>query len=47
LKERPKLLLEVKGSYDPVVDWRVIKEDVLAKDFQALRKESKRLENWV
>jgi len=47
LKERPKLLLEVKGSYDPAVDWKAIKEDVLDKDYRALRKESKRQEYWV
>jgi hypothetical protein len=47
LMSRPKLSLEVKVSYDPAVDWKAIKEDVLEKDFQALRKESSRLESWV
>jgi len=47
LKERPKLLLEVQGSYDPAADWKAIKEDVLDKDYRALRKESKRQEYWI
>ncbi len=47
LKERPKLYLEVKGSYDPVVDWRAIKEDVFRKNLRVLKEESKRLESWV
>jgi outer membrane protein OmpA-like peptidoglycan-associated protein len=47
LKERPKLSLEVKGSYDSVVDWRAIKADVFNKDFWILRKDSKRLDSWV
>ena len=47
LKERPRLSLQVNGSYDPVADWKVIKADILAKDFKSLREESKRMENWV
>jgi hypothetical protein len=47
LKERPKLLLEVKGCYDPIVDWKAIKVDVFDKDFRDLRQGSKRLDNWV
>lgn len=44
---RPKLLLEVKGSYDSLVDWRAIKTDVFDKDFRILKEESKRRESWV
>jgi Domain of Unknown Function (DUF748) len=47
LKERPKLSLKVNGCYDPVVDWRAIKEDVFNQDYSILRKGSKRLDNWV
>jgi hypothetical protein len=47
LKERPKLSLEVKGSYDPVVDWRAIKVDVFNQDFRILREGSRRLDSWV
>lgn len=47
LRERPKLLLEVKGSYDPLLDWRAIKADVFEKDFWVLRKDSRRLDSWV
>ena len=47
LKERPKLSLEVKGSYDLAVDWKAIKVDVFDKDFRTLRKGSRRLDSWV
>ncbi|HNW39320.1 MAG TPA: hypothetical protein PKI44_02710, partial [Candidatus Omnitrophota bacterium] len=47
LMQRPKLSLDVKGSYDPVVDWKAVKVDVLERDLQALSKESNRTENWV
>lgn len=47
LKERPKLSLKVKGSYDPVMDWRAIKTDVFNKDLWVLKEESRRPESWV
>jgi len=47
LNERPKLLLEVNGSYDPQPDWQAIKTDVFNNDFAALSQESKRSEDWV
>ncbi|MBN1913209.1 MAG: DUF748 domain-containing protein [Candidatus Omnitrophica bacterium] len=47
LLERPKILLEIKGSYDPLVDWRAIKTDVFNNDFRILKEESKRPESWV
>jgi hypothetical protein len=47
LRERPKLSLEVKGSYDAVVDWKAIKTDVFNQDFGILRKGSRRLDSWV
>jgi hypothetical protein len=42
LKERPKLRLEVAGSYDPSVDWKAIQFDVFTKDYEELRKHSTR-----
>ncbi len=47
LKERPKLSLKLNGSYDPVIDWRAIKEDVFNQDYSILRKGSRRLDSWV
>lgn len=45
LSERPKLRLELRGSYDPVLDWKAIKEDIFNKDFLALKEASKRQDN--
>jgi phage gp46-like protein len=47
LKDRPKLALEVNGTYDKGADWRAIKSDVLANDFKVLRKQSTRTDSWV
>ncbi|MDD5254803.1 MAG: DUF748 domain-containing protein, partial [Candidatus Omnitrophica bacterium] len=47
LAERPRLSLQVRGAYDPVADWKVIKEDVFNRDFVALKEESRRPESWV
>lgn len=47
LKERPKLSLEINGSYDPQVDWKAIKTHVFLKSFDDLKKETTRLESWV
>lgn len=47
LNERPKLMLEVNGSIDPVMDWKAIKTDVFNKDYAALRAESKKNEAWI
>lgn len=47
LKERPKLSLEINGSYDPQADWKAIKTEVFQKNFTDLKKESTRLEGWV
>ena len=44
LKERPKLRLEIDGSYDPQVDWKEIQADAFAKEFKELRKDSDRPE---
>src|SRR5208283_1076239 len=44
LKERPKLRLEIDGSYDPQVDWKAIQADVFTKDYEELRKKSSREE---
>jgi len=45
LKERPKLRLEIDGSYDPQVDWKAIQADAFAKEFEQLRKISDRPES--
>ena len=47
LKERPKLSLEINGSYDPEVDWKAIKTEVFKKSYSDLKEESTRLESWV
>ena len=47
LKERPKLSLEINGSYDPEVDWKAIKTEVFKKSYADLKEESTRLESWV
>jgi hypothetical protein len=47
LKERPKLLLEINGSYDPQMDWKAIKTKVFNQDYEQLRNDSKRTEAWV
>ncbi len=47
LKDRPKLLLEINGSYDPQVDWKAIKTDIFEKDYTNLKGESTKLEEWV
>lgn len=47
LKERPKLSLEINGSFDPEVDWKAIKTEVFKKSYDDLKKESTRLESWV
>ena len=44
LKERPKLRLEIDGSYDPQVDWKAIQAAAFAREFQRLRKDSDRTE---
>ena len=47
LKERPKLRLEINGSYDPQVDWKAIQVEVFTKDYEKLRKDSTRPESKV
>ncbi len=47
LKERPKLKLEINGTYDPALDWKAIKTEVFSGDFLQLKKESTREEAWV
>ncbi len=47
LNQRPKLLLEISGSYDMTLDWKAIKTDRFTKEYEALRKESSRDEYWV
>ncbi len=47
LKERPKLRLEINGSFDPAVDWKAIQADIFTKDYEELRKDSSREETAV
>ena len=42
LKERPKVLLEINGSYDVQADWRAIRQETFETRYQAMRKESTR-----
>ncbi|MBF0570445.1 MAG: DUF748 domain-containing protein [Candidatus Omnitrophica bacterium] len=47
IAEHPKLRLEINGSYDPQVDWKAIQADVFTKDYEKLRKESRRSDSKV
>ncbi len=47
LKERPKLLLAVNGTYDPNVDWKAMQVEVVDRDFRQLRKNSSRSNSRV
>lgn len=47
LAERPRIYLDINGSYDPEVDWKAIKTEVFEKDYTALRAESLRTESLV
>jgi hypothetical protein len=38
LKERPKLRLEIDGSYDPKADWKAIQADSFTREYEQLRK---------
>lgn len=40
LKERPKLRLEIDGSYDPQADWKAIQSDSFSREYEQLRKTS-------
>ncbi len=42
MKERPKVALEINGSYDSNADWRAIKNKVFDTDLATRSKESKR-----
>ncbi|MFA5100721.1 MAG: DUF748 domain-containing protein [Candidatus Omnitrophota bacterium] len=42
LKERPKLSIEVNGSYDPQVDWKAMKTEAYDIEYINRRKESAR-----
>lgn len=44
LKERPKLLLKVNGSYDPLADWQAIRKKTFENRYQVMHQESKRQE---
>jgi len=42
LKERPRLSVEVNGSYDPQADWKAMKTDAYTAEFSKMRAESAR-----
>jgi len=42
LKERPKILLQVNGSYDPLTDWQAIRKKTFEERYQFLNQESLR-----
>jgi hypothetical protein len=44
LLERPKLRIEVNGTFDPVMDWQSITTEIFNRDFEALMKQPKRTE---
>ncbi|MFA6217613.1 MAG: DUF748 domain-containing protein [Candidatus Omnitrophota bacterium] len=39
LKERPRLLLEINGTYDPQADWQAIRRETFQNKLLAMRKE--------
>ena len=47
LNERPRLLLEINGSYDLTQDWKAVMTAQFNKDYAALKKESSKDENWI
>lgn len=47
LNDRPRLLLEINGSYDLTQDWKAIKTEQFNKDYAALKKETSKDDNWV
>jgi hypothetical protein len=47
MNERPKLLLEINGSYDLTSDWKAIKTEQFNKDYAALKKESTKDESGL
>jgi len=47
IKERPRLLLEINGSYDLTSDWKEIKTEQFNKEYAALKKETSKDENWI
>jgi hypothetical protein len=42
IKERPKLFLEINGSYDPKTDWTAIRTEAYTTEFAGRQKESSR-----
>jgi hypothetical protein len=47
LQQRPKLRLEIDGSYDPMVDWKAIQAETVTQEFDLLRKTSDRSDSKV
>jgi outer membrane protein OmpA-like peptidoglycan-associated protein len=40
LKQRPKLSLEINGTYDPDADWKIMKTEAFDNEFQTKKKNS-------
>lgn len=47
LKDRPRLLLEINGSYDLTHDWKAIKSEQFLNEYTELKNETSRSEYWV
>lgn len=47
MAQRPALKLEVKGAFDPDMDWKALAEQALAKDYARLREGSSRTESQL
>ncbi len=47
LKDRPKLNLEINGTYDPQADWKTMKTEIFNRDYNQLKAETTRSESWV
>lgn len=47
LLERPKLRIEVNGTFDPVLDWQTMTTEIFNRDFEAAMKLPKRTEDMV
>lgn len=47
LRDRPRLLLEINGSYDLTHDWKAIKSEQFLTEYTELKNETSRSEYWV
>lgn len=47
LRDRPRLLLKINGSYDLTHDWKAIKSEQFLTEYTELKNETSRSEYWV